>query len=376
LAVLNNTPRGEGMSAGVSIGLVHDYLLVMRGAERTFAAMAACWPEAELHTLLYDAEGTGHRFSDRTVNTSYLQRLGVRQGGFRRLLPLFPRAAAHLPVSQHDIVVSSSSAFAHGVRPRAGAKHLCYCHSPFRYVWHERERALGEAPQALRPLAARMLARIRRWDVAAAGRVDRLVANSAITQKRIADFWGRDSTVIHPPVDTARFEIGVPEDFFLVVCEVVRHKRVDVALDAARRAEQPIKVVGTGPDLERLKALFPEAEFLERISDAHLGALLGRARALVVPNVEEFGVAAVEAQASGRPVLGTSEGGTAETVAEGRTGHLVPPGDVDALAEAMRHGDFDRFSGEEIRTNAERFSTEAFQRRLGAEVARLAATTG
>ena len=150
--------------------LVHDYLLVLRGAERTFAAMAEVWPEAPVATLLYDADGTGDRLAGHDVRTSPLQRLGVAQSGFRRLLPLFPRAAERLPVDDADLVVSSSSAFAHGVRPRQGVTHVCYCHSPFRYAWHERERALQEAPRLLRPAVRRTLARVRRWDVAAAPR--------------------------------------------------------------------------------------------------------------------------------------------------------------------------------------------------------------
>jgi len=169
--------EGQGLSTRVSIGLVHDYLLVMRGGERTFAAIADCWPDASIYTLLYDDEGTDRRFHDRRVNTSYLQRLGIRQKGFRRLLPLFPHAAGHLPVQDHDLVVSSSSAFAHGVRPRPGAAHICYCHSPFRYAWHERDRALEEAPAFARPLLRGVLSRVRSWDLDASQRVTHYVAN-------------------------------------------------------------------------------------------------------------------------------------------------------------------------------------------------------
>jgi glycosyltransferase involved in cell wall biosynthesis len=218
------------------------------------------------------------------------------------------------------------------------------------------------------------MAGVRRWDVAASRRVTRYIANSAITQERIAEYYGRDSVIIHPPVDVDRFSIGEPEDWFLVVTEVVRHKRVEIALEAARRAGKQIKVVGTGPDLERLKAKYAgSATFLGRIGDEELTGLYARARAMVVPNVEEFGIAAVEGQAAGRPVLAADAGGARETVIEGVTGHRVPTDDVDALAEAMADSDLDRFDSHVIRENAMRFSAANFRAKMAAEVAAVAA---
>jgi glycosyltransferase involved in cell wall biosynthesis len=364
------TPGGIGSSTG----LVHDYLLVMRGAERTFAAMASCWPTAPIYTLLYDGAGTDGEFEGRRIHTSYLQATGIGQAGFRRLLPLFPGAARRLPVQEHDVVISSSSAFAHGVRARADAVHVCYCHSPFRYAWFERERALQECGRATRPAVRLALAHARCRDVAAARAVTHYIANSQISRERIQRFWNRDATVIHPPVDVDRFGIGEPADYALVVGEVTRHKRMDVALEAARRAGMGLKVVGSGPDLERLRSKYSAtAEFLGRVSDERLGALYRHAQALVVPNVEEFGIAAVEAQAAGRPVVAAAAGGALETVLDGETGVLVPPGDVDGLAEALRETDFDAFDGERIRAHAARFSTDAFKQRLTREVARIAA---
>jgi glycosyltransferase involved in cell wall biosynthesis len=359
------------------VALVHDYLLVMRGAERTFAAMADCWPEAPIATLLYDAESTAHRFDGRAIATSVLQRLPVRQRGFRALLPLLPYAAERLDTGSAKLVVSSSSAFAHGVRTPGGGAHVCYCHSPFRYAWHERERGLAELPSALRPLVGATLTRIRKWDRAAAHTTTAYIANAEITQRRIQEFWGREAPIVHPPVDVDRFEAGDHEDFFLVVCELVRHKQVDLALEAALLAGRPIKVVGDGPDRRRLEALYGEsATFLGRVADDELATLYSRALALVVPNVEEFGIAAVEAQAAGRPVLGTDQGGTRETVVPGETGVLVPAGDVRATAEAMADEDFGRFDPARVRRNADRFARGEFQRKLVAEVERVAAAAG
>lgn len=355
------------MSARVA--LVHDYLLVPRGAERTFAAMASCWPEAPVFTLLYDEETMGSAFADRDVRTSYLQLVGARQKSFRPLLPLFPRAAERLPLQEFDVVVSSTSAFAHGVRTRPGAVHVSYCHTPFRYAWHERQRALSEAPRPLRPVVNRILERIRAWDLAASRRVTRYVANSELVRKRIQDFYGRDAAVIHPPVEVARFEPATREDFFLVVGELVPHKRVGDALEAARRAKVPIKVVGEGPESAQLTSAYGStAEFLGRVPDAELAELYARARALVVANMEEFGIAAVEAQAAGTPVVAIDAGGVQETVIPEETGVLVAPDDVDALAAALARTDFEAFSGARIRENALRFSPERFKERFYREV--------
>jgi glycosyltransferase involved in cell wall biosynthesis len=355
-----------------SVGLVHDYLLVMRGAERTFAAIAECFPEAPIYTLLYDAEGTSRAFDGREVRTSYRQRLGATQGSFRRLLPLFPRAAERLPVQEHDLVISSSSAFAHAIRPDPGAIYICYCHSPFRYAWFERERAEQELPRPLRPLLRVALDRVRKGDLAASRRVTHYIANSEATRRRIEQYWGRDATVIHPPVDVHRFALGEPEDYLLMVTELVPHKRVDVALEAARRAGKRIKVVGAGPELRRLQADYRgTAEFLGRIDDEALASVYARARALVVPNVEEFGIAAVEAQAAGRPVVGADAGGVRETVVPGKTGILVTPGDVDELTSALGDGPLDAFSPAEVRAHALTFSKDSFKERLVAEVERV-----
>jgi glycosyltransferase involved in cell wall biosynthesis len=355
------------------VGLVHDYLLVMRGAERTFAAIAECWPSAPLYTTLYSRRGTGGRFEGRQIETSYLQRLGAGQRSFRALLPLFPGAVDRMSIGNHDLVVSSSSAFAHGVRVPAHATHVCYCHTPFRYAWHARDTALAEVPRPARPILSLELDRIRRWDVRASSRVSQYIANSRQVQKRIARLYGRESVVVHPPVDVGRFAPGQVGDYFLMVGELVSHKRADVVLAAARMAGQPLRVVGSGPELKRLRARFPEAEFVGRVTDSELGQLYAGARAVLVPNVEEFGIVAVEAQAAGRPVVAVAAGGALETVRDGDTGVLVPTGDVEEFAEAMREIDFERFDPKVIVDHAAQFSADRFKERLRVEVDRFLA---
>ncbi|HEX5146626.1 MAG TPA: glycosyltransferase [Conexibacter sp.] len=352
--------------------LVHDYLLTPRGAERTFAAMAACWPDASVHTLLADDAAVRELLGTRRVHVSALQRLGAGQADFRRLLPLFPLAARRLLREPATLVVSSSSAFAHGVAPPGEHVHVCYCHSPFRYAWHERARALEEASAWQRRPLGVVLEAVRRWDVRAAGRVTHYLANSRITQERIARFYGRDSTIVHPPVAVERFAPGAPQDYFLFVGEVTRHKRVELAIEAARRADVRLVVVGSGPELERLRALHGErVAFTGRVDDERLAELVAGARAQIVPNVEEFGIAAVEAQAAGRPVVAAAAGGALETVLDGVTGVHVEPDSVEALAQALRDVDYDRFDPARVRANAERFSVAEFRRKLVAEVERL-----
>jgi glycosyltransferase involved in cell wall biosynthesis len=344
--------------------LVHDYLLVLRGAERTFAAMTDAWPDAPIASLLYDEAGTEGRFAGRSVTTSPLNRLPLDQGNFRALLWAYPTATRRLDLSGFDCVVSSSSAFAHGVRPPAGAKHVCYCHSPFRYAWHEQARALSEVPRPLHPALRLLLRRHRAFDRRAARSVDRFIANGELTRDRIRRFWGRDADIVHPPVDVDRFRIGEPGDHVLFVGELVRHKRPELAIDAALEAGRPIRVVGAGPELEHLRERYRSGVvFLGRLGDAELAAEYSSAAALVVPNVEEFGIAAVEAQAAGRPVVAVDAGGTRETVVPGRTGLLVPDGDRAALARALRE-DLTGFDTHDIREHARRFAPEVFRAHL------------
>jgi glycosyltransferase involved in cell wall biosynthesis len=383
-AITTLPPCGIGLAKGppaaVSplagrISLTHDYLLVMRGAERTFAAIADLYPQAPIFTLLHDEDGTSGRFAGRSITTSPLQRFGIDQSAFRRLLPLYPYAIERLKLPQSDVVLSSSSAFAHGVRVPDGAVHVCYCYTPFRYAWDEESYALGEISPLLRPLLRQQLRRIRRWDLAASRRVDAYIAISELSRKRIKRHYGRDAPIIHPPVETHRFTRGTPGDALLLVSEILPHKRLHIALEAAHRARAPIQVVGAGPHLSALKAAYPEAEFLGRASDRDLVELYANARAVLMPNIEEFGITAVEAQAAGRPVIAAAAGGALETVIDGRTGYLAAPDDVDSFAQAIQGLEQLDFHPDDAVRNAERFSVSAFERNLSAYVAAVLAAT-
>jgi glycosyltransferase involved in cell wall biosynthesis len=322
------------------VALVHDFLLDLRGAERVFAAICDAWPEADVFTAVYDPKGTEGRFAARAPRTSFLQRVRPTSRTFRPLLPLYPHAIESLDLRGYDVVVSSSSAWAHGVLVDPGAVHVCYCHNPFRYAWSEREATLRARGPLLRPPLRLLLNRWRQWDYIAAQRVDAYVANSHLTASRIRRYLGREATVLHPPVELERFA-PVPAErigsHYLVLAELMAHKRIDVAVRAFNRLRLPLIVVGDGPEMRRLRRMAgPTVTFTGRASDQRVAELLATARALVVTAAEEFGIAAVESLASGRPVIALAAGGVRESVRAGVTGTYYDGGDdAEALARAV-----------------------------------------
>jgi glycosyltransferase involved in cell wall biosynthesis len=352
------------------VALVHDFLLDLRGAERVFAAICDAWPEADVFTAVYDETGTEGRFAARSPRASFLQRVRPTSRTFRPLLPLYPHAVESLDLRGYDVVISSSSAWAHGVLVDPGAVHVCYCHNPFRYAWSEREATLS-ARTVTRPALRLLLSRWRQWDWIAAQRVDRYVANSAVTAARIRRYFGRESTVLHPPVELARFSPGAVGGHYLVLAELMPHKRIDVAIRAFNALRRPLVVVGDGPEWRRLRRLAgPTVRLTGRLSDGDVAELLRSAQALVVTAEEEFGIAAVEALASGRPVIALRSGGVLETVDEGRTGAFYDDGDDPrALAAAVAGFDPGAVDPEDCLEAARRFGVERFQERLRGIVA-------
>jgi glycosyltransferase involved in cell wall biosynthesis len=270
-----------------------------------------------------------------------------------------------LDLSGYDVVVSSSSAWAHGVLVDPGTAHVCYCHNPFRYAWNEREQTLQGRDPLTRAALAAVFHRWRQWDWIAAQRVDRYVANSVTTQQRISRYFGREAEVLHPPVETARFtaRAGAPVgDAYVVLSELMPHKRIEVAVEAFNRLRRPLVVVGNGPDARRLRRLAgPTVSFTGRIGDDEVARLLASARALVVTATEEFGIAAVEAQAAGRPVVALRAGGVRETVQDGLTGTFFDAPDPAALAAAVAGFDALGVDPAACTTNAARFDSAHFE---------------
>ena len=353
------------------VALVHDFLLDVRGAERVFLALCDIFPDADLFTAVYDERGTEGRFAARRPTTSFLQRVRPDARTFRALLPLYPYAMEALDLSGYDLVISSSSAWAHGVIADPGAVHVCYCHNPFRYAWNAREATLAKYDPLRGAVLGLVFQRWRQWDWIAAQRVDLYAANSETTRKRVKRYFGRDATVLYPPVETARFAPAAVGDEYVVLSELMPHKRIDLAIAAFNELRLPLTVVGNGPDARRLRRMAgPTIRFTGRVSDAEAAALLSSARALVVTATEEFGIAAVEAQAAGRPVIALREGGVRETVIEGETGVFFDGVEPSALVAAVRGFDPDAIDPAACIANAERFDVAHFRHGLRALVER------
>jgi glycosyltransferase involved in cell wall biosynthesis len=351
------------------VALVHDFLLDVRGAERVFLALCDLFPDADLFTAVYDERGTERRFAARRPTTSFLQRVRPDARTFRALLPLYPYAMEALDLRGYDLVISSSSAWAHGVIPDADAIHLCYCHNPFRYAWNAREATLAKYDPLRRAVLGFVFQRWRQWDWIAAQRVDLYAANSDTTRRRVKRYFGRDASVLYPPVETARFAPGPVGDRYVVLSELMPHKRIDLAIEAFNRLELPLTVIGNGPDARRLRRMAgPTIAFTGRVTDEEAAVLLSAARALVVTATEEFGIAAVEAQAAGRPVIALREGGVRETVVEGETGVFFARPDPAALVEAVRGFDPLEVDPDVCVANAARFDVAHFRHGLRALV--------
>jgi glycosyltransferase involved in cell wall biosynthesis len=355
--------------AGKRVALVHDFLVSLRGADRVFLEMCELWPDADVFTPIYDEEGTEGRFAHRRVHTSFLQKLRPNRRTFRALLPFYPAAVESFDLSGFDLVLSSSSAWAHAVLCDEEAVHVCYCHNPFRYAWNERQRALAERGDPVtRALLRGFFRRWREWDWIAAQRVDRYVTNSRTTQARIRSYFGRDAGIVHPAVELGRFSPAQPRDYYLVLSELVSHKRIETAIEAFAELGLTLVIAGDGPDRRRLRRMAPSnVRFVGRVRDEHAAQLLAECRAFVLTGVEEFGIAAVEAQAAGRPVIARRGGGVLDTVVEGVTGCLWEGG-PSSLAEAVRSFDTDAVDPFACVQNARRFDSAAFRRALRREV--------
>ena len=349
--------------------LVHDFLVSVRGADRVFMEMCSLWPDADVFTPVYDEDGTEGRFAGRRIQTSFLQRTRPTSRTFRALLPLYPAAIESFDLSSYELVISSSSAWAHAVLCDEETVHVCYCHNPFRYAWNERHRTLAERHDPIsRAVLRGLFRRWREWDWIAAQRVDRYITNSRTTQGRIRSYFGRDSRIVYPPVATERFRPGHVGDYYLVVSELVSHKQIEVAIKAFKRLSAPLVIAGDGPARRQLERLAgPNVRFAGRVTDTEAARLMSGARALVVTGPEEFGIAAVEAQAAGRPVVARAAGGLLENVVDGVTGCLWDGG-PEELAAAVSGFDTGDVDPEACVENARRFDAAVFRKKFPREV--------
>jgi glycosyltransferase involved in cell wall biosynthesis len=355
------------------VALVHEYLNQYGGAERVLEHLHAMYPAAPIYTSMYAPELMPPQYRRMDIRTTFMQRLPGVHRHHQPYLLAYPFAFESLSLGEYDVVLSNSSAWCKGVLTPPETLHICYCLTPMRWAWSyreyvERER-IGPALRRVLPLAMHYL---RLWDVASAQRVDRFLAISQAVAARIRKYYGREAEVIYPPVDVDRFTPRAePEDFYLVVSRLIPYKRVDLAVQAFNALGWPLKVVGDGRDRAALQARArPNVEFLGRLPDAAVCDLMARCRAFLFPGLEDFGIAPVEAQAAGRPVVAYAGGGALDTVVDGVTGVHFAPQTAAALADAVRRSADVPWDPATIRAHAERYSAASFRRRLGAYLER------
>ena len=359
------------------VALIHDYLTQYGGAERVLESLRTCYPDAPIFTSLVDFAALPPVYQTYAIQQSALRALPGAIRIHRALLPLYPALFRSFATDlrEFEMIISDSSAWAHHAPRPPRAVHVCYCHTPARFLYGDPDYlAPARIPLPLRPLAAATFGALRRADQRAATRVDRFVANSRVVAARIRAVYGREARVVYPPVDLARFaqlagRDEPPAPWCLVVSRLVPHKRVDLAIAACAQVGLPLKIIGDGRSRAALmRQAGRDVEFLGRLDDAAVVAHLARCRALILPAKEDFGLTAVEAQAAGRPVVALAAGGALETVIPGETGVLAPEATPSAFAAALSDLGHISWSPARARANATRFGQDRFMREIMREV--------
>ena len=349
------------------VAIIHYWLVTWRGGEHVLKALTDFYPDADIYAHVVDPNVIKRHLPERKVHTTFVGRLPFAQRLYQRYLPLMPLALEQLDLRRYDLVISSESGPAKGVLVPPHATHICYCHSPMRYVWDRYHDYQRDAGRFTRTLSAPLLHYIRQWDQLSAQRVDRYIANSNFVATRIKKYYGRSSEVIYPPVAIQEFDATkASEDFYLWVGQFVGYKRPDLAIEAFNRLGKPLVMIGEGPLLAKLRRIAKSNVLLlgrqpfEVIRDHY-----ARCRALIFPGIEDFGIVPVEAMASGKPVIAFDYGGARETVIDGLTGVLFKEQTVQSLIEAVvRLKSTSALPAPDIRAHAGRFSADVFNHKF------------
>ncbi|HEY6802586.1 MAG TPA: glycosyltransferase [Pyrinomonadaceae bacterium] len=345
------------------IALVHDYFIQMGGAERVAAVMHDSFPTAPIYTTVALEHKLPNELKGADIRTSPMQLLPAMERRFRQYFMLYPFAVEQFDLSEYDLILSSSSGYAKGVRRRRNAIHVCYCHTPMRWVWRyqdyaERESFGGMARKVL-PIC---LWGLKKWDLRAAQQPNYYIANSQVVADRIKKIYGREAIVIPPPIDVDRFEPAANvEDYYLILSRLVPYKRIDIAIEACKKLKRRLVIIGDGPDRERLEKLAgPETQFLGRQSDTQVNIYASRCQALLFPGEEDFGMVPLEVNASGRPVIAYRAGGAVETVVEGVTGLFFDKPESASLIQAIEEFESLNWNSAVLRRHAEKFDRKVF----------------
>lgn len=349
------------------VALFHDNFAQMGGAERVADALACAMPSAKLHSTLAVHSKLIDELRDRNIQTTWMQRLPSIDRYYRHYFLLYPLAIEGVNLSQYDMVVSSCFGYAKGVHRRSDAVHVCYCHTPMRWVWRYDDYSSHESFGVFRSsVLPPLLTILRQWDLRAAKRPDYFIANSQTVADRIRQVYGRESTVIHPPIDLNRFALdSVQQDYYLVLARLVAYKRIHLAIQACNMLKRRLIIIGDGPDRRRLERLAgPTIEFKGRQAESAVREATAQCRALLFPGEEDFGLTPLEANASGRPVIAYRAGGALETVRQGETGVFFEAATPASLAEAIESLDRMKWQPGLLRQHAAAFDRPLFLERI------------
>ncbi|MBI5464801.1 MAG: glycosyltransferase [Ignavibacteriales bacterium] len=356
------------MADGRSIALVQDWLTGMRGGEKVLEVLCELYPDADIVTLLHNKGAMSPAIEAMRIRTSFINRLPWKATKYRRYLPLMPAAIELMDFSRYDLIISSSHAVAKAALPRRGALHICYCHTPMRYIWDQYNDYFGRGKAGIGTRAAMLLATpvLRHWDLRTSARVHHFIANSRNVAGRVERIYGRTAEVIHAPVNTEQFQVAThDEGYYLIVSAMVPYKRVDLAIEVFNRRNERLLVVGTGPERGRLeRGANKNIEFLGWRQDDELAKLYAGCKALIFPGEEDFGIVPLEAMASGKPVIAFAKGGALETVVDGSTGVFFRLQTSEELTRAIERCSSITFDPQTIRQHAEGFSRPRFRRQL------------
>ncbi len=352
---------------GLKIALVADWLTDPGGAEKVVHAFSRMFPDAPIFTSVYDKNRLP-MFADCDVRTSFIQKFPGAKKHHQWYLKWMPVAFEQFDLSEFDIVLSSAHSCAKGVITKPETMHVSYCHTPMRYVWDDCHRYLRDYPwpSVVKRVAPYLLHEIRLWDRLAADRVDYFISNSDYIGERISKYYKAKSETIYPIVETEDFYLSSErENFYLAVGRLIPYKRFDLIVEAFNHLGRPLKIVGRGPEMKRLKRMAKgNVEFLDFVSDEELRRLYSACRAFIFPQIEDFGIAPVEAMASGRPVIAYAEGGALETVKDGKSGIFFRTQSADALLKAVLRFEKKRFSGKKIVESVADFGRDRFEREI------------